>query len=132
MKHTIMIIAIVLFTVLSFAQANAGNNNDTVKTLPVELKYAGTFKDQPVLQMNFFGSKEDNEFSISITDGSGYTFYSATVKGEKNSKQFLLDTENLGDATLRFEISSRKSGKTVVYQVSRKTNISEQMDLVKL
>jgi len=68
MKHTKMIIAIVLFSVLSFAQANAGNNNDTVKTLPVELKYAGTFKDQPVLQMNFFGLKEDNEFSISITD----------------------------------------------------------------
>ena len=123
---------IALFTLLSIAQASAINSNDSVKTLPVELKYAGMFKDQPLLQLDFSGSKEENEFSISITDESGYTFYSGIVKGEKFSKQFLLDMDNLGDATIRFEITGRKSGKTVAYEVSRQTNISEQMNLVKL
>ena len=132
MNHTKRIITITFFTLLLFAQAIAGNTNDSIKTLPVELKYAGTFKNQPILQMDFFGSKEENEFHISITDENGYTFYSDIVKGEKFSKQFLLDKDNLGDATLKFEITGRKSGKTVVYEVSRHTKISEQMDLVKL
>ncbi len=132
MNHTKRIITIAFFTLLLFAQAIAGNTNDSIKTLPVELKYAGTFKNQPILQMDFFGSKEENEFHISITDENGYTFYSDIVKGEKFSKQFLLDKDNLGDATLKFEITGRKSGKTVVYEVSRHTKISEQMDLVKL
>ena len=132
MKQIKRIIAIAFFSLLSIAQASAVNNNDSVKNLPVKLKYAGMYQEKPLLQLDFSGSKEENEFTISITDEKGYTFYSANVKGENFSKQFLLDMDNLDDATLRFEISSRKSGKTVAYEVSRQTNVSEQMNLVKL
>ena len=132
MKQIKRIIAIAFFSLLSIAQASAVSNNDSVKNLPVKLKYAGMYKEKPLLQLDFSGSKEENEFTISITDESGYTFYSDNVKGEKFSKQFLLDMDNLGDDTLRFEITGKKSGKTVTYEVSRQTNITEQMNLVKL
>ncbi|MEP7254412.1 MAG: hypothetical protein ABI666_01485 [Ferruginibacter sp.] len=132
MKHTKSIIAIVLFTLLSFAQANATDTAEGITAVPVELKVAGTVKNQPLLQLNFSGTKEENQFSILIADENGVVLYSASAKGEKFSKQFILNTDDLGDAVLKFEISSKKTGKTVVFQVSRQTLISEQMNVVKL
>ena len=132
MKHTKSIIVIALFTLLSFAQAGATDTAGGTTAVPVELKFAGTVKNQPLLQLNFSGTKEENQFSISIADENGVVLYSADAKGEKFSKQFLLNTDDLGDAVLKFEISSKKTGKTVVFQVSRQTLISEQMNVVKL
>jgi hypothetical protein len=56
--------------------------------------------------------------------------YNANVKGEIFSKQFLLNMDDLGDAILKFEITGKKSGKTVSYRVNRQ--VTEQMDVVKL
>ena len=132
MKQIKIIIATVLFSVLGFIQVNASDTILETPALPVELKFAGTFKNQPLVQLNFTGSTEDNAYSISVTDESGIVLYNADVKGGIFSKQFLLNTNDLGDAVLNFEITGRKSGKKVVYKVSRQTNVSEQMDIVKL
>ena len=132
MKQIRTLIATALFVLLISAQANAADTIRNNNSLPVELKYAGTIKDQPLLLLNFSGSKEDNEFSISVTDEAGIVLYTANVKGEKFSKQFLLNTDDLGDAILRFEITGKKSGKKTAYQVSMRRKITEQMDLVKL
>lgn len=132
MKQIKIIIATVLFSVLGFIQVNASDTTLETPALPVELKFAGTFKNQPLVQLNFTGSTEDNAYSISVTDESGIVLYNADVKGGIFSKQFLLNTDDLGDAVLNFEITGRKSGKKVVYKVSRQTNVSEQMDIVKL
>ena len=132
MKQIKIIIATVLFSVLGFIQVNASDTTLETPALPVELKFAGTFKNQPLVQLNFTGSTEDNAYSISVTDESGIVLYNADVKGGIFSKQFLLNTNDLGDAVLNFEITGRKSGKKVVYKVSRQTNVSEQMDIVKL
>ena len=132
MKQIKIIIATVLFSVLGFIQVNASDTTLETPALPVELKFAGTFKNQPLVQLNFTGSTEDNAYSISVTDESGIVLYNADVKGGIFSKQFLLNTNDLGDAVLNFEITGRKSGKKVVYKVSRQTSISEQMDIVKL
>jgi hypothetical protein len=132
MKQIKIIIATVLFSVFGFTQINASDTTTGTPSLPVELKYAGTFKNQPLIQLNFTGSTEDNAYSISVTDQAGIVLYSADVKGDVFSKQFLLNTDDLGDAVLNFEITGRKSGKKAVYKVSRQTNVSEQMDIVKL
>ena len=132
MKQIKIIIATVLFSVLGFIQVNASDTTLETPALPVELKFAGTFKNQPLVQLNFTGSTEDNAYSISVTDESGIVLYNADVKGGVFSKQFLLNTDDLGDAVLNFEITGRKSGKKAVYKVSRQTNVSEQMDIVKL
>ena len=130
MKQIKTIIAIAIFSVISFTQVIAADTTTLNPTLPVELKYAGTFKSQPLIQLNFSGSKDENVFNIIITDESGVVFYNADVKGETFSKQFLLNTDNLGDAILKFEITGKKSGKSVSYRVNRQ--VTQQLDVVKL
>ena len=132
MKQIRTIFVIVIFSVIGFMQANAGDTTYDNSTLPVELKYAGSFKNQPLIQLNFTGSTEDNVFSISITDETGIEFYKADVKGNVFSKQFLLNTDDLGDAVLQFVITGKRSGKKAVYKVSRQQQVTEQMHVVKL
>ena len=74
----------------------------------------------------------DNVFRIVITDEAGIELYNADVKGDVFSKQFLLNTEDLGDAILHFEITGRKSGRKALYKVSRQRQVTQQMDVVKL
>ena len=132
MNHTKMIIAAALFSLLTLSHVNAADTTSATNAVPVELKYTGMHNSQPVLQLNFSGTKEENQFSISIADENGILLYSGNVNGEKFSKQFILNTEELGDAVLNFEISSKKTGKSVVFKVSRQTMVSEQMNVVKL
>lgn len=133
MKQIKIIIAIAIFSVIGFTPVFAADTTLSNPTLPVELKYAGTFKNQPLIQLNFAGSTEDKVFNIVVTDESGVVLYNADVKGDVFSKQFLLNTDDLGDAVLKFEISGRKSGKSVSYRVNRqKQQVVEQMDVVKL
>jgi len=132
MKQIKIIIAIAIFSVLAFTQVNAADTTKENPALPVELKYAGTFKNQPLIQLNFTGSKDENVFNVNITDETGIVLYNADVKGEVFSKQFLLNTDDLGDTVLKFEITGKKSGKSVAYRVNKQTQITEQMDVVKL
>ena len=71
MKQIKIIIAIAIFSVLAFTQVNAADTTSETPALPVELKYAGTFKNQPLIQLNFSGSKDENVFNINITDEAG-------------------------------------------------------------
>ena len=130
MKQIKIIIAIAIFSALNFKQLHAADTTGNNPALPVELKYAGTIKNQPLIQLNFTGSGEDNVYRINVTDQAGIELYSAEVKGEIFSKQFLLNTDDLGDATLQFEIIGKKSGKKARYKVSRQ--LIQQMDVVKL
>ena len=132
MKQIKIIITTAIFSVIGFMQVHAADTTVGNAALPVELKYAGTFKNQPLIQLNFTGSKDDNVFNITITDQAGVVFYNADVSGQIFSKQFLLNSDDLGDAILRFEITSKKSGKTVAYRVNKQRQITEQLDVVKL
>lgn len=132
MKQIKTIIAIAIFSALNFASVKAADTTENPSSLPVELKFAGTFKNQPLIQLNFTGSTEDRVYRISIKDEEGIELYNADVKGDVFSKQFLLNTDDLGETTLKFEITGRTSGKAVVYKVSRQRQVSEQMDVVKL
>ena len=131
MKQIKIITVTILFFALGFIQVNAADTTNG-NTLPVELKIAGTFKNQPLVQINFTGSKEDNVFSITITDDSGIELYKADVKGDIFSKQFLLNTDDLGETVLKFEITGKRSGKKAVYKVTREQQVSEHMNVVKL
>ncbi|MEO7264567.1 MAG: hypothetical protein ABIW38_06615 [Ferruginibacter sp.] len=132
MKQNKMISVLAFFMLSVLSQAFANTTDDSLTTLPVELKLVGTIDDNPLLQLNFLGSNSENEFSISISDEEGIVLYSGKEKGEVISKKFLLKTEELGDAVLRFVITGKKSGQTAVYQVSTHRRVIEQMDLVKL
>lgn len=131
MKQIKTISAIAIFSLLSFANAFAGKTPDSVSNLPVELNYMGVVKNQSLFQLNFSGSEEENEFNITITDENGYVFYNQNVKGEKFAKQFLFNAEDLSSSKIHFEITGKKTGKTVTYNINKKTKVIEEINITK-
>jgi len=120
------LIAIAFFTFFS-ANATTLQASDRDSVVPVELKYVGTIQNQPLFQLNFAGNAAQNEFLINVTDVYGNSLYKENIKGEVFSKKFLLNTEEIGDETIRFEISCKKSGKSVTYEVNRQTRLLQDM-----
>lgn len=128
------LIAIAFFTVFSvaaapFAQASDSSNH---RVMPVELKLIGSINDQPLFQLSFAGNAEQDEFTIVIRDENGNSLYRENIKGENFSKKFLLNRDEIGDGSLRFEVSSKKFNKTVVYEVNRNTRQVEDLVVNKL
>ena len=132
MKQIKTIIAIAIFSLLSFTAVFAGKTPDSISNLPVELNYMGVVKNQPLFQLNFTGSEEENEFNITIVDENGYVFYNATVKGGKFSKQFLFNAEDLSASKIHFEITGKKSGKTVTYNINSQTKVIDEINITRL
>ena len=132
MKQIKTIIAVAIFSLLSFTGVFANKTPDSISNLPVELNYMGVVKNQPLFQLNITGSEEENEFNITIVDESGYVFYNENVKGGKFSKQFLFDAEDLSTNKIHFEITGKKSGKTVTYNINRQTKVIDEINVTKL
>jgi hypothetical protein len=126
------IIAITLFAIFSAATVPAAMANDSSRVVPVELKFLGEVKNQLVFQMDFDGNAEENEFIVTITDESGLTLYRENVKGEKVTKRFLLNADEIGDTKLRFQITSKKSNQAVVYQVNHEARFVQDVVVNKL
>jgi hypothetical protein len=121
------LIAIAFFTFFSTTGTTTLRANDRDSVVPVELKFVGTLHNKPLFQLSFTGDAFQNEFVINITDVYGNPLYKENIKGEVFSKKFLLDTDEIGDETIRFEISCKKSGKTVAYEVNRQTTLLQDM-----
>lgn len=121
------IIAILFFTVFSFAAAPAAKANDPKPAVPVELSFLGHIKNQPLFQLSFRGNEGQNEFTIIITDEGGNTLYRENIKGENFSKKFLLNTDELGDDPLRFTIFCKNNKKAVEYTVNRNTRTVQEV-----
>ncbi|MBK7562752.1 MAG: hypothetical protein IPI68_14955 [Chitinophagaceae bacterium] len=77
-------------------------------SVPVEMKFAGLLNNQPMFQLSFYGNAQQDEFTISIRDENGNSLYRENIKGENFTKKFLLNTDEIGDDTLLFEILSKK------------------------
>lgn len=121
------LMVVAFFTVFSLAAAHSAMANDSSRVLPVELKYIGSIKDQPILLLSFAGNAEENDFTIIIRDKDGNSLYSENIKGENFYKKFLLTNEDAGNGALRFEIISKRSKKTVVFEVNRQSRFVEEM-----
>lgn len=121
------IIAILFFTVFSIAAAPAAMAGDKKPNVPVELSFLGHIKNQPLFQLNFKGSAEQNEFVIIISDEGGNTLYRENIKGENFSKKFLLNTEELGDDPLYFTIFCKNNKAAVEYTVNRNSRTVQEV-----
>jgi hypothetical protein len=113
------IVVIAFFTVFSTAVTAAkAQENDSV---PVELKFIRWVKEQPIFQFDFSGYIQNDEFTITVKDEFNNTLYNENIKGELFTKSFLLNTDEIADDTLYFEIRSKKSNQSKVYAVNRHT-----------
>ena len=124
------LIAIAFFTVFSVAAAPFATAADSSnhRVMPIELKHIGSIHNQPLFQLSYDGKAEQDEFTITIRDENGNSLYRENIKGENFSKKFLLKKEEVGEGSLRFEITSKKYNTTVVYEINR--NIRQVEDLV--
>lgn len=119
--------AFAFFTVFSTAVAPAVMAGEKNPAVPVEMKFSGYIKNQPLFQLNFTGNAQQNEFTIIVTDEFGTSLYRENIKGENFTKKFLLNTDEIGDNTLRFEIFCNKTKKSVMYEVNRNTRWVEDL-----
>lgn len=121
------LIAIAFFTAFSVASSAAAPVKNSNYFIPVELKFVGTIKNQPLFELRFAGNPDNDEFTIVIRDEFGNSLYRENIKGENFTKKFLLNTDEIGDDTLQFEIMSKKSKKSVVYEVNRNTRFVDEV-----
>lgn len=133
MKNTLMntrSFAIALATIFTISLASPALANDEKKTIPVELKFIGNIENQPVFQLTFSNPVE-NEFTVVVRDEFNNVLYRDVVKGGNISKKFLLNTEELGDTDIQFEITGKKTDKTVIYEVNKKSRLVEDVVISK-
>ena len=126
------IIAIALMTLFSIGNTQEIWANDK-PTIPVTLTYVGKVSNQPAFLLQANGDDEHNDFKIVIFDEAGNQLYAETIKAAVFSKKFILNTEELGEGKLRFEITSRNSNQTINYEINRSSRVVEEMaiDLIK-
>ena len=128
---SVRLFAIALTATLMTAFASPALANDEKKAIPVELKFVGNLRDQPLFHL-VFNSTEENEYTITIRDDYSNTFYRENVKGTAFMKKFLLNTEELDGAKLKFEISSKAYDKPVVFEINNQTRFVEEIVVSKL
>jgi len=128
---SVRLFAIALIATFTTAFASPVLANDEKKAIPVELKFVGNLKDQPVFHL-VFNSAEEKEFTITIGDEYGNTFYRETVRGTRFIKKFLLNTEELDGAKLKFEVSSKGYDKPVAFEVNNQTRFVEEVVVNKI
>ncbi|MDP4262248.1 MAG: hypothetical protein Q8941_06925 [Bacteroidota bacterium] len=128
-NNRLMMIA--FFTVFSVAAAPA-MANDSSNPVPVELKLIGNINHQPLYQLSFAGNAEENDFTIIVRDEDGNSLYRENIKGENFYKKFLLNNDEPGNDILRFEITSKRSHKTVVFEINRQSRFTGEMAISKI
>jgi hypothetical protein len=112
------LIAIAFLTMFSTSNMQAADSIRIKPGVTAELRYAGMLNEDPLFVLEVTGSPDQDDFLIRISDKQGNNLYKENIKAAQFSKKFLLNSEELGDETLVFEIFSRKSNRSVVYEVS--------------
>ena len=118
-----MIIALFVAFTLNFstsAMANDDKNNSTI-----ELKFIGTHQAQSIFQLNLT-NVETEEFAITFRDSYGNVLYADKLKGKNLTQKFLLNTDEIGDGTVKVEVRSRKTNKTETFTINRSHRFVEE------
>lgn len=128
MKKTIIsgIFTIALVSFLTIALGNTALANDDKKAIPVELTFIGNIQNQPVFQLTFTNA-EESDYTIVVRDEFNTVLYRDYVKAGNVTKKFLLNTDELGNTAISFEITGKKTDKTVVYEVNKQSRLVEDV-----
>lgn len=122
------LILIAFFTIFSVGAASIAKAAEKNPELPVELKYIGKIGYKPLLELNINGDANESQYRITVKDEYDNSLYSENVKAETFSKKFLLNVDEI-NGPVTFEVSERKTGKTVVFEVKQKSQYVDQMEI---
>jgi hypothetical protein len=118
-NRLIAVAFVTLFSTAAFA-----NDSTAVRPVnPIELKYTGMIRNNPLFQLVVSADPAFDDFTIVISDTYGNNLYRQNIKAENFTKNFLLNADEIGDDPIRFEIRSEKAKNFVVYEISSKTRI---------
>lgn len=124
-NRLILIAFVTIFSVAGISAAKAAEKNPR---LPVELKYIGKIGYKPLLELNINSNTDASQYRITVKDEYDNSLYSENVKAEVFSKKFLLNVDEI-NGPVTFEVSERKTGKTVMFEVKQKSQYVEQMEI---
>lgn len=119
--------ALFALTLSAPAMANGGDKKEAT----AELKYIGKYNNQPVFEISF-NNKEEKEFIVTIVDDSRNILYKDVIAAGTSSKKYALNTDEIGNVPLQFEITSKKTNKTTVYQINKESRVIEDVVVNKL
>jgi predicted transcriptional regulator len=119
-----------LFAFLTLTISQTGFAGITDST-PVELKFVGNMKNQPVFQLDLH-NKLAGEYNIQIKDANNEVIYSETLKGTEISRKYQFLTDEVDARTLQFEITDKKDNTSVIYSVNRQTRTVQDLVINKL
>jgi len=119
------VLAIALLASFTMAFTSPALANDEKKKIPVEMKFISNVDNQSLFTMTF-NSAAETEFLITLRDEYGNVLYKEFVKGNI-TKRFLLNTEELNDVGLVFEVSANKTYKRAVFEVNKYTRTVEDV-----
>ena len=130
-KISTRLMAIALMTVFTTAFVSPAIANDEKKPIPVELRFVGNLRNQPLFHL-VFNNAEEGQFTITIRDSYSNVLYRENVKGALFLKKFLLNVEELEEGKLKFEISGKGYDKPVVFEINNSTQYVESYSVNKI
>lgn len=110
------------------------NNDKTAKVngkIPVELKYVGKIKSDPVLMVQGENANAE-ELYITLRDKNGELLYSFTTNEKNFSKKFQFQRDYDEAMEIRISIASKGNTQTEVFKVAESTQVINQVLVSKL
>lgn len=124
--NSMRVLALALIATFTLAISSTALASGDPKTVPVELKFIGNVQENPLFHLVFNGT-EETEYTIVVRDEYGNALYREVAKGTNFTKKFILNTENLAEGKLQFEVSSKSYKKPVVFVVNTEYNYTESV-----
>lgn len=121
--------AIIAMVTVAFATPALANNNNEEK--PVQLTFIGNLNNQPVYKLDL-NNLQEAEYSIVIKDAAGEVLYTEKVKGTNISRKFQLNTAEVEENDLRFEVVNRKNNAVSIYAISKSISTVQDLTINKI
>lgn len=123
------LIAIAFLTLFAGSITKADDSIRIKSAVPAELRYAGMINNDPLFELRVAGDPHQDDFTISISDYQGNVLYRENIRSASFSKKFLLNSEELGDEILLVEIMSRKTKKSLLYEIRSYSKVVQQVEM---
>lgn len=122
--------ALVLVAVFSMSfSTNTGTPGKA--EIPAELKYIGSFENQPQFQLSLNNTEAD-EFVITIRNKNSEVIYKEKIKGANISRKYQLNTEEFDSTGITFEVVSKKTKSRVAYTVNETSRLVQDVSITAL
>ena len=99
--------------------------------IPSELKYLGSFDNQPQFQLSL-NNTEIDEFVITIRNRNGQVIFKEKIKGASILRKYQLNTEELDSNGITFEVVSKKTKSRVAYTVNETARLVQDVSITAL